>query len=330
MNNQTLIEKYLVWLEINRGRSPETSRKYNGYLQRLIGHFKSRDVCGLSRDEIELFVGPVAVDAGLAGKSRIPLVAAVRGFYAWLARAGYVTNNPASDIPYPKAATKLPIPITLGNAERLIGQPDMNTFLGLRDTAMFSVLMGCGMRISGMTSLHDEDLVVTEHRDKKRYFIRVTEKGQKERGIPLPEEAHTLILAYLGHPYLDGINRQAADGRHVLFVSTHNMKLAPGDYFGEERRISEKTVSDRIILHGKRAGIPMNQLRAHAMRHLYGAELTEDDTGLLLIQTLLGHSSPDSTKIYSHIATRKLMDAVDKSNPLSKMKTPVSGILKDL
>ena len=330
MTNQELIEKYLVWLEINRGRSPETSRKYKGYLERLIDHFKDRAVCDLSRDELELFAGPVMVKAGLAGKSRCALIAAVRGFYKWLEREGHVKTNAADDIPYPKVASKLPIPITLDNAERLIWQPDLGTFLGLRDATMFAVLMGCGVRVSGLVGLHEEDLVATEYQGENRFFLRVTEKGSKERVLPLPRDAQVLITAYLGHPDIEGINRQTTDGRHVMFVSTNDRKLAAADYVGEARRISPRTVHDRIVLHGERVGIPANQLRPHAMRHLYGAELAEDDTNILVSQSLLGHASPASTEIYSHIAMRKLMDTVDKSNPLSKMKTPVSGMLKDL
>ena len=172
----------------------------------------------------------------------------------------YVKSNLAPDISYPKVATKLPIPITLDNAEKLIWQPDMNTFIGLRDAAMFAVLIGCGVRISELVSLHDEDLFATGCKGKTQFFLRVNEKGGKERVIPLPHGVQLLIAAYLGHSDIDDINRQTADGRHVLFVSTIDLNNKVDVYVGEARRMPPSLVHKRLVLHGRRAFIPSAQL----------------------------------------------------------------------
>ena len=82
--------------------------------------------------------------------------------------------------------------------------------------------------------------------------------------------------------------------------------------------------------YGAQAGIPMDQCSPHKLRHLYGTELAEDDVQLLKMQALLGHSDPKTTNEYVHVAMRSLSQAVDKSNPLAKMRLPVSDLAKHL
>ena len=329
--NKPEIDQYLVWLSDNKGRSNATVGKYRGYLLRLDEHIEGRNIFDLTGDELEVFTGPVAVKSGLSGRSRRALVAAIRGFYGWADRAGKLKSaNPAEDVPYPKAPIKLPFPMTLANAERLTWGPDLSTFIGLRDAAMFSVLIGCGLRVSGLTRLNEEDITAVVNDGQTRLLIRVTEKGNKERIIPVPREAQMLLQGYIGHRDLESIDRRTETGKTVLFVTINNRTIAPADYIGEARRIRPKGVWRRVQCYGKKLNIPSNQLKPHALRHLYGAELAEEDVDLLKRQALLGHADPKSTAVYTHLATRKLIDTVDLANPLSKMSTPVTKLLENI
>lgn len=85
-----------------------------------------------------------------------------------------------------------------------------------------------------------------------------------------------------------------------------------------------------VLRHGRRAGVPEDQLHPHAVRHLYGTELAEDDVDLLIRQQLLGHADPKSTEVYTHLAARKLTSSVDRANPLAKIKSPMSQLLQEL
>lgn len=327
--NNRAIESFLSWLEHNQGRRETTVAKYRGYLSRLADHFPGRSLASLTSDEVEVFAGPVAVKSGLSGRSRRALVAAIRGFYKWMVHAGLVGTDPSTDLPYPKAPPRLPRAITLSNAERLIWAPDLGTFSGVRDACLLALLIGCALRVSGLCRLNEEDLVVSGAAER-RLVVRVTEKGEKERQVPVPREAALMLQAYLGHPELEGIDRRLEDGRHVLFVSTNNRRVAPADYRGEARRLTRRAVNQLIEKHGAVVGIPRDQLHPHALRHLYGAELAEDDVDVLIRGALLGHADPNATAIYSHLAVRKLTGVVDRSNPLSKMKTPVTDLLRTL
>lgn len=325
--NDTLVATWCDWMLHNKGRQPGTVDKYRGYLVRLAAHFPDRSLLELSDQELEVFAGGVSVKAGLSGRSRQAVVAAIRGFYRWARRSGHIAEDPAAGLPYPRVPQSLPLPISLANAEKLIWAPDPSTFKGLRDATLFALMIGCGMRLSGLVRLNEEDLVLDGRADDNRMLLRIQEKGGRERLVPVPREAQLLLYAYLGHPELEEIERRTPDGK-VLFVSVTNTRVAPSEYKGERRRLSPRGIQKLIRHYGGKQGIPEDQLRPHAMRHLYGAELAEADVDLILRQALMGHADPKSTQIYSHVAVRKLIKVSDEANPLSRMRTRAGELIE--
>jgi site-specific recombinase XerC len=94
--------------------------------------------------------------------------------------------------------------------------------------------------------------------------------------------------------------------------------------------MNRRAVTKLFAKYGKELDIPKEQMHPHALRHLFGAELAESDVDLLVRQMLMGHEDPKSTKIYTNLAVRKLARESDRANPLAKIKTPVSDLLKRL
>lgn len=326
-----LKRRYLEWLQYNKGRSADTIRKYGGYLDRLSNYINDNDLSlfDISLNHLEKFTGTEAHNAGLATNSRRPMIAAISGFFDWLEREGVVSDNPSEFLPYPKKVHRLPVPINLKNAEKIIMQCDLNTFKGVRDAAMLSILYGCGVRVSGLCSLNQSSLNFVMHKGVEWLIIKPVEKGKQERQIPVPHEARLYVRAYLGHHELEAINRSLPNADQVLFVSLRNRSIPECDYYGEARRISPRSVNDMIELYGNKAGVPRDQAHPHAARHLYATELTEDDVNQTRIQRLLGHADANSTQVYVHLAMRKLMDEVDRANPLGKMNVHMSGLVKN-
>jgi len=115
-----------------------------------------------------------------------------------------------------------------------------------------------------------------------------------------------------------------------LFVSTRNFNIPDYQYYGERRRISTKRIDDMLKMYGKRAGIDPKVVHAHALRHLYGTELVEADVNVLHMKALMGHAKADTLDIYNHTAMRKLKKESFRGNPLGKMVTPVTALLKEL
>jgi len=322
-----LIDQYLVHKESSEGSSIETVNKYRRYLLMLSKWLDDVRIDDASRDQLLEFTGSYAHrQLNLTPSARKPLIAAIRGFYAWLAEAGRIDASPADGIKYPRAGRRLPETMQLSNAERLLMQPDLGTFIGIRDLAILSIMVGCGPRVSGVASLNESNLIWSEDDDGLQLFILFREKGGRERLVPAHPDTMWILRAYLGHVDIDAIDRALPDGDRVLFVSVGNRCVPGHEYYGEARRISPRSIDDMIKRYGEQAGIPKRELHAHALRHLFGTELAESDVDLLTRQALLGHADPKTTEIYTHLAMRKLAKASRHASPLSKIHTPIRSL----
>lgn len=326
-----LIDQWINFKTHNQGRSDTTAYKYRLALTRLKLWLVEQDLdlMDATPELLETYCGLVLYQRGHKAKTRAPVIAAVRGFYAWAARFDLIEPDPAKHLPVPKIGMSLPRPAQLQHAEKILMQPDLNTFKGLRDAAMLSVLIGCGCRVSGLTALNESDLLWTgTPNGTERLVIRFTEKGKSERMVPAPLETGLLIRAYLGHEVLEQIERVNEKGERVLFVNLVTPAVKRYDHYGERRRITQWSIDRIIKAYGAAAGLPRQICHAHAFRHLVGTELAEADIDLLQRQALLGHVDPKTTEVYTHLATRKLTQAIDKANPLGKIKTPVSELAR--
>ena len=335
-----LIDGWLEYMEASRGRTVRTIETYRTALKLLREFMQGKPLIEADAAELETFCGLWLHRKGKIASGRKPYISAVRGFYAWLESEKLAKGNAAVQLRHPITGKPLPRTITLANAEKLMWAPDMGTFIGIRDAAMLSLLIGCGLRVSGLTGLNEGDLqmveIECELRDRKstRLNSRTLEKGQRTRIMPVPREAEMLLRVYLGHEELASVDRgikgHTGYPDKVLFVSVRSTKVPAHEHIGEKRRLTRKAVHDVIQRYGKRLGIPPAELHPHAMRHLFGTELQEEDTPTLSIQDLMGHADPKSSAIYAQLAIRKKMATVDKAAPLAKMKTPVSELLKRL
>lgn len=321
------IEPYLTYLEHNRGRAPRTIMKYRNFLERLCARFPDVSQCSLR--DLENYTGPELHKAGLGPKTRTVMISAIKGFFAWLHENGKIKENPASKLPIPVLAKKTPRGMQLENAAKLMHAPDLNRFIGVRDVAMLSLLIGCGLRISELCNLNQSHLIFKNHEGVEWLILRILGKGNKERLVPAPREAWVYLRAYLGHPELQTINRQLPDGDQVLFVSVVS-SIPPHVYYGEKRRIDQRSFHRIMQQYAVRAGIPKEEAHPHALRHLFATELAEADVPLLHISEALGHASPETTKVYIRLAMRKRLEAIDKHGPLRKMQTAATAILKHI
>jgi integrase/recombinase XerD len=325
-----LIQKFIEWKVYNKGSAKRTAEAYTAALERLAGYLGGRDLRHATVDDLELFCGIWLHKQGVGAVARKPYIAAVREFYKWLKAGGAITDNPAVGITYPNAGRKLPSMMTLGNAEKIMWAPDFSTFDGVRDAAILSLLIGCGLRREGVSDLNESNLVATEFKGDRRYVLKVNEKGDKERTMPVPREVDMVLRLYLEHEDLKTIDRVLPNGDRVLFVSLNNMTVPAHQYIGERRRMQPKAIWEIVKKHGRKAGIPEAQLHPHALRHLFGTELLEEGVDVLIRQELLGHADPKSTAIYTHLAMRKKMAEADRANPLAKIRTPVGDLIAKL
>ncbi len=333
------IDAWLTWLEASRGRSKRTIEAYRMAITKLREFLRQDGVALLDADQVqlELFTGLWLHKKGIVARSRVPYISAVRGFFRYAEARKIIARNPGRELTHPVAGKPLPNAISLENAERLMWAPDMSTFIGIRDAAMLSLLIGCGIRVSGLVNLNDGDLQPVQIDKAARLVIRLTEKGNKTRILPVPKEAEMLLRVYLAHEDLALVDRntEVKQGKgvrtdRVLFVSVRSTRLSADLHRGEQRRLTRKAVHDMIGRYGRRLDIPGEQLHPHAFRHLFGTELAEDNVATDTRQDLMGHSDAKSQTVYVHLAQRRKAEIIDKHAPLAKMRTPVSELLKRL
>lgn len=330
------VDGWLQYLEANRGRKERTIEVYSLALTRLRKFLEhdGRSLVDANAQELETFTGIWLHKLGVVARSRKPYISAVKGFYAWLRKQGHIRTNPAQELMHPIAGRTLPVLMELTNAERLMWAPDLGTFIGIRDAAMLSLMIGCGLRVGGLVNLNENNLRTVKIDNAQRMVLRVLEKGNKERMIPVPREAEMLLRVYLGHEELADIDRDIVNARgqpdKVLFVSVRSTRLDESEHRGEKRRLTRKAVHDMVQRYGKRLGIPKGELHPHAMRHLFGTELIEENVTTLAVQDLMGHADPRSTEIYVHLAVRRKAGLIDKHGPLGRINTPVRDLLKRL
>lgn len=328
------VSGFLHFKDVNAGRSPRTLEVYGLALRRFAEYCSEAgiDPLHVSHDELLAFSGAWQFKRlGLRDpRSRMPAISAVREFFKWAEARHLVSVNPAQALPHPKVGKRIPRVVTLENAEKIMWAPDFSTFRGVRDAAMLGLLVGCGLRVSGLLGLNEGDVLRDSIDGRPRLVIRVMEKGARERLQPVPEQADLLLRMYLEHPDLAAIDRDLQSGDKVLFVALVNRNIAPDEFRGENRRLKRRALHELVQRYGIEAGIPLDQAHPHALRHLFGTELAEDDVPTVTASQLLGHADPKNTAIYQQMAMRKLTRVVDQAGPMSKMRTPVAAVLSKL
>lgn len=312
------------------GCSWHTYTNYRGYLRRLDAFLKEhrgKTLLTAQQEDLQEFMGPFLFEQKLSGRSRRLVLSAVKGFYDYAKRSALRLDNPAEDLKYPRAGLRLPRFMQLQDAQKLIHQPDTSTFIGVRDLAMLLVMLGCGLRVGELVSLRDSNLLFgLDDKGNEMLFLRFIGKGNKERIVYAPDDTRLAIRAYLGHEKLREIDRGMKDGDRILFVSVGSRSVPVWDYVGEARRINPRSVWNLVMRYGRQAGLPRDVLHPHALRHTFATELVEEDTNILDVQAIMGHARSDTTAIYTHTATRKMVKAIRSAGPLAKIKTPFSEL----
>jgi integrase/recombinase XerD len=222
--------------------------------------------------------------AGQSPRSVARWLVAVRGFYAWLAAAGGIGDNPASRLEPPKVWKALPHVLDGRDVERLLETPDRAEPRGGRDAAMLEVLYATGLRVSELCGLRLDDL----HLDGG--YVRCVGKGAKERVVPIGGEANAALRSYLaeGRPALLAGRRSEA-----VFVGRGGAPLTRQGFW------------KLLRAYARQAGI-RTALSPHVLRHSFATHLLENGADLRAVQMLLGHADISTTQIYTHVNRERL------------------------
>jgi integrase/recombinase XerD len=290
-----LVDAYLTHLRIERRLADHTLESYSRDLQRL-GEFAAglgTPIHDLSRHDLERFVDGL-MSEGLSPRSVARMVAAVRGFFRFTVLAQHVSSNPADDLQAPRAWPGLPKFLGVDEVERLISQPDVGTPRGLRDRALIEVLYATGLRVSELISLRASDL------NLEAGYLSTTGKGNKQRIVPIGEEASGWLTRYI------------REARPVLL----GRKTSPWLFVNAKQGTGLSRVGFWKILkgYGTKAGISRT-LSPHVLRHSFATHLLEHGADLRSIQMMLGHADLSTTQIYTHVLEARLRAVYDRFHP---------------
>jgi integrase/recombinase XerD len=291
------IDSYLEHLRVERRLAGHTLASYARDLRALARYAASieRRLESLDRPALEAFVRG-QMEGGLSPRSVARSVAAVRGFYRYLAIDRHLDVNPADDLRPPRAWPALPTFLSIEQVDELLAAPDVTTPRGLRDRTMIELLYATGMRVSELIAVRPADL----HLDSE--YLTCIGKGDKERLIPIGAEAASWLRRYQreGRPAL--VTRPRVRPSPRLFV---NMRGGP---------LSRVGFWKILKTYGRQAGLPAS-LSPHVVRHSFATHLLERGADLRAIQMMLGHADLSTTQIYTHVLEARLRAVYDRFHP---------------
>lgn len=281
------IDRFLdaTWLE--SGLSRRTLAAYRSDLLSYQHWLRTRgaDLADAERADVLLYLGTL-VTRGLKARSTARMLSTLRRFYGYCVREALVESNPTRDITGPRIGRDLPDSLTETDVEKLLAVPDTNTPAGLRDRAMLETLYATGLRVSELIGLSLTQM------DLSGGYVRVTGKGQRERIVPLGEEAVAWLRQYLSsaRPLILGSRPASA-----VFVTSRAAGMTRQGFWYVVRR------------HARRAGL-RGKLSPHTLRHAFATHLLNHGADLRTVQMLLGHANLSTTEIYTHVAQARLRE----------------------
>lgn len=300
MRGQEALAAFLDWLARERRASPLTVAAYGAdlreFLTFLTPHLGAEpDLAALAGLRLADFRAWLAHAAqhGQGNATRARHVSAVRSFFKFAARRYGMDNPQIALLGTPKA--RKPLPRALTPAQALLVARDGGELtegdLALRDTALFALLYGCGLRIAEALALD----VADAPREGAEGALRVTGKGAKQRILPVLPAVRTAMSAWLRvHP------DPAPDA--PLFVGARGGRLNAG-------------VAQRILrAFRQQNGLP-DHATPHALRHSFATHLLAGGADLRAIQDLLGHASLSTTQRYTAVDTTQLMEVWRRTHP---------------
>ncbi|MDR0770640.1 MAG: site-specific tyrosine recombinase XerD [Burkholderiales bacterium] len=218
----------------------------------------------------------------------------LRRFYRLLNERGQIATDPTLRIRAPKQTRRLPKNISEAQVEALLNAPDLDTPLGVRDRAMLETLYATGLRVSELVGLKLMQVALDIG------VVRIIGKGNKERLVPLGENAVDWLKSYLEEtrPLLAGNTRN--DG---VFLTTRHTPLTRQAFWALIKR------------YALRAGIAPEMLSPHVVRHAFATHLLNHGADLRVVQLLLGHSDITTTTIYTHVARERLKQLHAEHHP---------------
>ena len=288
------VSKFLdaVWME--RGLSANTLAAYRADLTALARWLAERGIPIIKTTRADL-LGFIAfrVEAGARPRSTARQLSSFRRFFRYFVREGVIHDDPTAQIAMPKIGRSLPKSLTEEEVESLLAAPAINDPLGHRDRTMLEVLYATGLRVSELVNLKYNQI------NTNQGVIRIMGKGNRERLIPLGEEAVRWLTDFVRAPRSEILLDRTTD---YLFPTRRGDRMTRQAFWHIIKRYARKAVIDK-------------ELSPHTLRHAFATHLLNHGADLRVVQMLLGHSDLSTTQIYTHVARERMKEMHGTHHP---------------
>ena len=286
-----VIERFVDALWLEDGLAANTLAAYRRDLRQLAAQLDGGDLLAAAEADLQRYFATTFAASRASTANR--RLATLRRFYRWALREGMIDGDPTLRLPGAKAPPRFPKALTEEQVEALLTAPDPESDLGLRDRAMLELLYATGLRVTELVCLKLVEVSLADG------LVRVTGKGQKERVVPVGEEACLWLQRYAGRARAALLKGRSAD---ELFVTRRGKPMT--------RQMFWKLIRRYALQADIRA-----PLSPHGLRHAFATHLLNHGADLRVVQMLLGHADISTTQIYTHVARERLQALHERHHP---------------
>jgi len=294
------LKEFLNFIKLEKGLAQNTIISYNNDLKNYAEFISDKKCSSINEVSLEVlsdFFYKLA-ECGLSEVTMNRYLASIRGLHKYLFNQNKIAKDISELMELHKTTRSLPDVLTVEMIDKIISCVDVFTSSGIRDKAIIELLYSCGLRVSELINLTNRDLFLTEG------IVRVFGKGAKERIVPIAEITMACIQNYIENARGQFVSQKTKD---EIFLNRFGGKL------------SRMGVWNIIDKYATMANIPV-KVHPHIFRHSFATHLLEGGAGLRVVQELLGHSSINTTQIYTHIDKSYLHEVHRSFHPRAKQK----------
>ena len=286
-----MIERFCEAMLLEAGLAEASVASYRRDLQ-LAERLCEQPLPGFSTADVQAVLAQL-LDLQRKPSSLARMRVSLRRFFAWMVEEELRADDPAALLEAVRHEKPLPRSLSEAEVERLLAAPDTASPEGLRDAAMLELLYACGLRVSELVGLPLAAVFLQEA------VLRVRGKGDKERLVPMGEQAAEMVARYCREARPALLNGRVSD---VLFISARGGAM--------NRRTFWQCIHDYAIQVGIRTAVS-----PHTLRHAFATHLVNHGADLRVVQMLLGHSNHSTTQIYTHVAEARLAKVFAAHHP---------------
>lgn len=292
--SEKLVDRFLdaIWME--RGLSQNTLGAYRADLMTLGRGLSesNKSIDKANKADLLEFIAQ-RVESGAKPRSTARQLSSFRRFFRYIMREGLRDSDPTADIEMPRIGRSLPKTLTEEEVDALLNAPNTDEPLGHRDRAMLELLYATGLRVSELINLKQSQINFNQG------VLRIIGKGDRERLIPLGDEAQRWIRDFIDGPRMEILLERQTD---FLFPTRRGDRMTRQAFWHIIKRYADK------------AGIA-KKMSPHSLRHAFATHLLNHGADLRVVQLLLGHSDLSTTQIYTHVARERLKDLHGEHHP---------------